>query len=85
MEKKIKAITRKLGKEPCLSDFSSFVHEETTFFNNLIFSKDAVPQYVKNVEMKHDKKKKYGDFATKVGKMVKFSLYKGNRDLDNFS
>ena len=35
--------------------------------------------------MKHDKKKKYGDFATKVGKMVKFSLYKGNRDLDNFS
>ena len=40
-----------------VSDFASFVHEETTLFNDPIFSKDAVLEYVQTPEKKHDKKR----------------------------
>ena len=49
-------------REPCLSDFASFVYEETTLVNDPIFSKDAVLEHVQTLEKKHDKKNKYGNF-----------------------
>ena len=58
--RKVQVVRRSFGREPCLSDFASFVHEETTLVNDLIFSKDALLEYVQNPEKKHDKKKKYG-------------------------
>ena len=58
--RKVQVVRRSFGREPCLSDFASFVHEETTLVNDLIFSKDALLKYVQNPEKKHDKKKKYG-------------------------
>ena len=58
-------VRRSFGKEPCISDFASFVHEETTLVNDPIFSKDAVLEYAQTPEKKHYKKKKYGSFATK--------------------
>ena len=76
-------VRRSFGREPCLSDFSSFVYEETTLVNDPIFSKDAVLEYVQTSEKKHDKKKKYESFATKKGKVVKCSLCERNHDLDD--
>ena len=37
----VEVVRRSFGREPCLSDFASFVHEETTLVNDPIFSKDA--------------------------------------------
>lgn len=34
------------GKEACLSDSASFVHEETSLFYDAIFSMDAVLEYL---------------------------------------
>ena len=76
-------VRRSFGKESCLSDFASFIHEETTLVNDPIFSKDAVLEYVQTSEKKHDKKKKYESFATKKGKVVKCSLCERNHDLDD--
>ena len=64
-------VRRSFGKEPCLSDFASFVHEETTLVNDPIFSKDAVLVYAQTPEKKHYKKKKYGSSATKRGEVLK--------------
>ena len=44
--RKVQVVRRSFGREPCLSDFASFVHEETTLVNDPIFSKDAVLEYV---------------------------------------
>ena len=44
--RKVQVVRRSFGREPCLSDFSSFVYEETTLVNDPIFSKDAVLEYV---------------------------------------
>ena len=43
-----------------------FAHEETTFVNDSIFSKDAIQEYVQILERKHDKKRKYGSFEEAV-------------------
>ena len=72
--RRIQVVRRSFGREPCLSDFASFVHEETTLVNDPIFSKDAVLEYVQTPEKKQDKKKKYGSFATKGGEVVKCSV-----------
>ena len=61
--RKVQVVRRSFVREPCLSDFASFVHEETTLVNDPIFSKDAVLKYVQNLEKKHDKKNKYGSFT----------------------
>ena len=81
--RKVQVVRRSFGREPCLSDFASFVHEETTLVNDPIFSKDAVLEYIQTPEKKHDKNKKYGSFATKEGEVVKCSLCEGNHDLDD--
>ena len=81
--RKVQVVRRSFGREPCLSDFASFVHDETTGVNDPIFSKDAVLEYVQTPKKKHDKNKKYGSFATKEGEVVKCSLYEGNHDLDD--
>ena len=65
--RKIEVVRRSFGRETCLSDFAIFVHEKTTLVNDPIFSKNAVLEYVQTPEKKHDKKKKYGSFATKGG------------------
>ena len=83
--RKVQMVRRNLGREPCLSDFASFVHKETTLVNDPIFSKNAVLEYVQTPKKKHDKKKKYGIFATKVGEVVKCSVCEGNHDLDEGS
>ena len=70
-KRKVQVFRRNFGREPCLSDFSSFVQEETTLVNDPIFSMDAVLEYVQNPEKKHNKKKKYGNSATKEGEVVK--------------
>ena len=44
--RKVQVVRRSFGREPCLSDFASFVHEETTLVNDPIFSKDPVLEYV---------------------------------------
>ena len=44
--RKVQVVRRSFGREPCLSDFASFVHEETTLVNDPIFSKHAVLEYV---------------------------------------
>ena len=69
--RKVQVVRRSFGREPCLSDFASFVHEETTLVNDPIFSKDAVLEYAQTPEKKHYKKKKYGSFATKRGEVLK--------------
>ena len=81
--RKVQVVRRSFGREPCLSDFASSVHDETTAVNDPIFSKDAVLEYVQTPKKKHDKNKKYGSFATKEGEVVKCSLYEGNHDLDD--
>ena len=81
--REVQAVRKNSRREPCLSDFASFVHEETTLVNDPIFSKDAVLGYVQTPGKKHDKKKKYGSFATKGGEVVKCSLCEGNHDLDD--
>ena len=63
--RKVQVVKRNFGREPCLSDFASFVHGETALVNDLIFSKDAVLEYVQTPKKKHNKKKKHGSFATK--------------------
>ena len=69
--RKVQMVRRSFGREPYLSDFVSFVHEEATLVIDSDFSKDAVLEYVQTPEKKHDKKKKYGSFATKGGEVVK--------------
>ena len=69
--RKVQVVRRNFGRELCLSDSASFVHEETT----LII--DPSP------EKKHNKKKKYETFATKGGEVVKCFLCEGNHDLDD--
>ena len=78
-------VRRSFGRKPFLIDFVNFVHEETTLVNDPIFSKDAVLEYVQTPVKKHDKKKKYGSFATKGGELVKCSLCEGNHDLDDYN
>ena len=34
--RKVQVVRRNFGREPCLSDFASFVHEEITLVNALI-------------------------------------------------
>ena len=41
LNRKVQVVRRNFGREPCLSDFASFVHEETTLINDPIFSKGA--------------------------------------------
>ena len=72
--RKVQTVRKNSGREPCLSDFASFVLEETTLVNDPIFSKDALLEYVQTPEKKHNKKKKFGSFATKGGEVVKCSL-----------
>ena len=69
------------GRERCLSYLASFVYEETTLVNDPIFSKNAVLDYVQIPGKKHDKKQKYGNFATKEGEGLKFSLCERNHYL----
>ena len=69
--RKVQVVRRSFGREPCLSDFASFVHEQTTLVNDPVFSKDVVLEYVQTPEKKHDKNKKYKSFATKRGGVVK--------------
>ena len=47
------------------------------------WSKGVLLEYIQTPEIKHDKKKKYGSFATKWGEVVKCSLCEGNHDLDD--
>ena len=54
--RKVQVVRRNVGREPCLSDFASFVHEETTLVNDPICSEDAVLEYAQTPEKKHDKK-----------------------------
>ena len=44
-------------KESSLSDFASFLHEETILVNDPVLSKDAVLDYVQIPEWNHDKKR----------------------------
>ena len=81
--RKVQVVRRSFRRKPCVSDFARFVHEETILVSYPIFSEDAVLEYVKTPEKKRDKKKKYGSFATKGGKLVKCSLCEGNHDLDD--
>ena len=83
--RKVQVVRRNFGREPCLSDFSSFVHEETTLVNDPIFSKDAVQEYVQIPERNYDKKKRYGSFATKGGEVIKCALCEGSHNLDDCS
>ena len=53
--------------------------------NDPIFSKDAVLEYIQTPEKKHDKNKKYENFAPKWGDVVKCSLCEGNHDLDDYN
>ena len=76
--RKVLVVRGSFGREPYLSDFASFVHEETTLVNDPIISKDAVLEYVQTPEKKHDKNKKYGSFATSFD-----TLCEGNHDLDD--
>ena len=55
--RKVQAVRKNSRREPCLSDFASFVHDETTLVNDPIFSKDAVLEYVQTPEKKHDIKR----------------------------
>ena len=55
--RKVQVVRGNFGRKPCLSDFASFLHGETTLVNDLIFSKDAVLEYAQNPEKKHNKKK----------------------------
>ena len=50
-------VRRNFAREPCLSDFSSFAHKETTLVKDPIFSEDAVLEYVQTPEEEHDEKR----------------------------
>lgn len=76
-------IRKFFSKESSLSDFASFLHEETILVNDPVLSKDAVLDYVQIPEWNHDKKKKYRSFVKIGGEVVKCSLCEGNHDLDD--
>ena len=50
--RKVHGIRRSYGREPCLTDFSGFLNEETVLVNDLIFSREAVEEYVTRPEKK---------------------------------
>ena len=52
--RKVQVVWRSFGRELCLSDFASFVHEETNLVNEPIFLKDPVLEYVQTPEEKHE-------------------------------
>ena len=54
--RKLQVVRRNCGREPYLSDFASFVHEEANLVNDPFFSKDTVLKYVETPEKKRDKK-----------------------------
>ena len=66
----VQGIRRSYDREPCLSDFSGFVKEETILVNDPIFYKKAVQEYVTHPEEKIKKHKKIGNFATHFIKEV---------------
>ena len=57
--RRILLISRKQGKEPELADFIDFVNDENLIVSDLVFSKEAVEQYI-------DKKTKPRRVATYV-------------------
>ena len=61
-------VQRNFGIEPCLLNFASFIHEETTLA--LIFQRMLYWSMFRLLE-KSAIKNKYGSFATKVGEVVK--------------
>ena len=69
--RKVQAVRQNSGREPCLSDFASFIHEKITLVNDPIFSKDAVLEYVQTPEKKHNKKKEIWIFCHKRGRSGK--------------
>ena len=69
--RKVQVVRINFGRKLCLSDFASFVHEETTLVNDPIISKDAVLEYVQNPEKKNEKKKEIWKFCHKRGKSGK--------------
>ena len=58
------------GREPCLSDFSGFLNEETILVNDPIFSREAVQDYATHPEKNLNKHKEIGNFATHSTKKV---------------
>ena len=73
-------VRRKFGREPCLSDFATFVHE----VYDPIFFKDAVLEYVQTPDKKkNNNKKKFGNVFKKRGEVVKGCLCEGHDDLDD--
>ena len=54
-------IRRSCGREPCLSDFSRFIKEETILANDPIFSRETVQECVTHPEEKLKKHNKIGN------------------------
>ena len=81
---KVQGIRMSYDREPCLSDFSGFLNEETILVNNPTFSREAVQEYVTHPEKKLIKHKEIGNFATHSTKEVLMicTLCDGKRDLD---
>ena len=82
MEEKGQVVRMNFGKEPYLSDFSNWRNqlEEIILVNGPIFSKYVVQEYD---QRKHDKKRKYGSFAIKGGKLAKCFVSEWKNDIDD--
>ena len=68
--RKVQGIRMTYDREPCFSDFTGFLNEETIFVNNPIFSREAVQQYVTHTEKKLNKHREIGNFASHSTKKV---------------
>ena len=78
------------GKEACLSDSASFVHEETSLFYDAIFSMDAVLEYLQTPQESKiiiikNKKRNIEVFLRKGENWLKCSLCEGYDDLDDYN
>ena len=82
--RKVQGIGMSYGREPCLSDFSGFLNEETILVNDPIFSREAVQDYATHPEKNLNKHKEIGNFATHSTKKVSmiYPLYDSKRNLD---
>ena len=79
----MQGIRRSYGREPCLSDFSRYVNEETILVNDPIFSIEAVQEYVTYPEKKLNKHKEIGNVSTHSTKEVFICpLCDGKHNLD---
>ena len=79
----VQGIRRSYGREPCLSDFSRYVNEETILVNDPILSIEAVQEYVTYPDKKLNKHKEIGNVSTHSTKEVFICpLCDGKHNLD---